>query len=239
MKAYRLKNKEKLKKQQKEYHKKYYQEKNEEIKEKSKYYYEKNKDGKVKEYKEKTEDARKKYQKEYSKNYRSGEKGEELLEKKREYHWKNREQISEKKKKYNKKPEVRKKVNEKNKIKYHNNINYKLRTLIRSRVALAIRHKQKTGSAIKNLGCTVDELIIYLENKFQDGMTWKNHTFYGWHIDHIKPLCQFDLEDPKQFAEACHYTNLQPLWCSDNYSKGGRTVEELAQRTLKVSLNAL
>jgi hypothetical protein len=223
MKAYRLKNKEKLKEQQREYHKKYYQEKKEEIKQKSKDYYEKNKDGKIKEYKEKTEVTRKKYQEEYNKNYRNGEKREELLEKKREYHWKNREKILEKKNEYSKRPEVKKRVNKTKKEKYTNDINYKLRTLIRSRLRLAIKDKQKTGSAIENLGCSVDELIVYLENKFEDGMTWEKHTLNGWHIDHIKPLCQFDLEDPKQFAEACHYTNLQPLWCSDNYSKGGRT----------------
>jgi len=223
MKAYRLKNKEKLKEQMREYHKKYYQEKKDEIKQKSKEYYEENKNNKVKDYREKSKDTRKKYQKEYSKNYRNSDKREELLAKKREYHWKNREQILEKKREYTKNPEVKKRVNTKNKEKYDNDINYKLRTLIRSRIRLAIKDKQKTGSAIENLGCTIDELILYLENKFEDGMTWENHTLSGWHIDHIKPLCQFDLEDPKQFAEACHYTNLQPLWCNDNYSKGGRT----------------
>jgi hypothetical protein len=223
MKAYRLKNKEKLKEQQREYHKKYYQEKREEIKQKSKEYYEENKEDKIREYKEKTADIRKKYQEEYNKNYRNGEKREELLEKKREYHWKNRERILKKKNEYSKRPEVKKRVNRTNKEKYTNDINYKLRTLIRSRLRLAIKDKQKTGSAIENLGCSIDELIVYLESKFKNGMTWENHTLNGWHIDHIKPLCQFDLENPKQFAEACHYTNLQPLWCSDNYSKGGRT----------------
>ena len=53
-------------------------------------------------------------------------------------------------------------------------------------------------------------------------MTWDNYGRYGWHIDHIKPLCRFDLTDGKQLLEAVHYTNLQPLWASDNYAKGGR-----------------
>lgn len=41
----------------------------------------------------------------------------------------------------------------------------------------------------------------------------------GWHIDHIKPLCSFDLKDKVQFKEACHYSNLQPLWAKDNLNK--------------------
>lgn len=50
-------------------------------------------------------------------------------------------------------------------------------------------------------------------------MSWDN---YGkWHIDHIKPLADFDLSDPKQFKEACHYSNLQPLWAEENHKKIG------------------
>lgn len=223
MKAYRLKNKEKIKQQQKEYHKKYYQQNKEKIKQKQKTYYEENKDGVIKEYRENNKEQITLYNKEHSKKYRNGEKREELLKKKKEYHWKNRETIVERKRDYSKIPEVKKRRNEKNKEKYINNIQYKLKTLIRSRLRLAIKDNCKSGSSIKNLGCTIDELMVHLENQFQEGMTWDNHSLNGWHIDHIKPLCQFDLQDSKQLSEACHYTNLQPLWCNDNYSKGGRT----------------
>jgi len=53
-------------------------------------------------------------------------------------------------------------------------------------------------------------------------MLWSN---YGeWHIDHIKPLASFDLSDRKQLLEACHYTNLQPLWAQDNLSKSDKVL---------------
>lgn len=55
--------------------------------------------------------------------------------------------------------------------------------------------------------------------KFQIGMTWNNYSVNGWHIDHIKPLNLFDLTDPNQLKEACHYTNLQPMWAKHNRSK--------------------
>lgn len=83
-----------------------------------------------------------------------------------------------------------------------------------------IRHAIKCGSAIDNLDCSTEELKIKLESKFQSGMSWNN---YGkWHIDHIKPLSKFDLTDPIQLKEACHYTNLQPLWAKDNLRKGAK-----------------
>jgi hypothetical protein len=98
-------------------------------------------------------------------------------------------------------------------------IQYKLKLNLRYRFKNALNGNYKTGSAVKDLGCTIAELKQYLESKFQSGMTWDNYGLYGWHIDHIKPLASFDLTDRKQMLEACHYTNLQPLWAKDNLIK--------------------
>ena len=99
----------------------------------------------------------------------------------------------------------------------------KLKTDVQFKLACRLRNRiwdsLKSGSAVKDLGCTIDELKSYLESKFQNGMTWDNWSLYGWHIDHIKPLASFDLSDRKQLLEACHYTNLQPLWAKDNLAK--------------------
>ena len=71
---------------------------------------------------------------------------------------------------------------------------------------------------MSDLGCSIIELIRYLENKFDYGMTWEN---YGeCEIDHKKPLSRFDLEHTEQHLEACNYKNLQPLWKTDNIKKG-------------------
>jgi len=89
---------------------------------------------------------------------------------------------------------------------------------LRSRLYQAVRNQQKSGSAVRDLGCSIEELKQHLESQFQEGMTWEN---YGqWHIDHIKPLASFDLSNREQFLQACHYTNLQPLWAEDNLRKG-------------------
>lgn len=96
---------------------------------------------------------------------------------------------------------------------------FRLAYILRSRLRTALNKKYKAGSAVKDLGCSIEELKAYLESKFQEGMTWENHSQTGWHIDHIKPLSRFDLSDREQFLEACHYSNLQPLWAGDNLSK--------------------
>lgn len=102
---------------------------------------------------------------------------------------------------------------------FSSNLNFKIAHGLRKRLWLAIVKNQKTGSAITHLGCTVLEFKAYLESRFQPGMTWDNWTFYGWHIDHIKPLASFDLSDVGQLSVACHYSNLQPLWWHENLSK--------------------
>jgi hypothetical protein len=99
-------------------------------------------------------------------------------------------------------------------------INFKLSNSLRSRLWHALKDNQKTGSAVKDLGCSIGEFKLYLESKFQPGMTWSNYSYRGWHIDHIVPISKFNLSSREELLKACHYTNLQPLWMQDNLKKG-------------------
>jgi hypothetical protein len=97
---------------------------------------------------------------------------------------------------------------------------YKLASNLRSRLSHALKNGQKVGSAISDLGCSIEELKKHIENQFISDMSWSN---YGkWHIDHIKPLSSFDLTNPEELKSACYYTNLQPMWAEDNWSKGSK-----------------
>lgn len=126
-----------------------------------------------------------------------------ILEQKASYYEANKRQINEQKKIY--------------KRKRRENPIIRLVDNLRSRFNKAFKNNYKTGSAVKNLGCSIVELKQYLESKFEQGMTWAN---YGeWHIDHIRPLSAFDLADLEQIKIACHYSNLQPLWAKDNILK--------------------
>lgn len=141
---------------------------------------------------------------------------EESKRKRREYRRDNIEKIKSQKRKWNKKTGYPTKYARK---KRREDLQFRIRANLRSRLWQAIK-KDKAGSAVKNLGCSVQELMKYIESKFSSGMSWKNYGKRGWHIDHIKPLSGFDLTKSDQLKQACHYTNLQPLWWQENLSKG-------------------
>ena len=101
----------------------------------------------------------------------------------------------------------------------------RLRRLCRDRVRDAInlyKLNVQLDSKFDLIGCTVSQLACHLESQFKPGMSWENHGKYGWHMDHIRPLASFDLNDPEQLIEACHYVNIQPLWARDNLRKGDK-----------------
>jgi hypothetical protein len=77
-------------------------------------------------------------------------------------------------------------------------------------------------SSLEYLGCTISELRVYIESRFLPGMTWENHGVKGWHIDHIIPLSRVDLTDESERIKVLHYTNLQPMWASENLKKRNR-----------------
>lgn len=105
--------------------------------------------------------------------------------------------------------------------KYNRRMNSKLLRALRRRYEKIYRGQlySKSERCRELIGCSLDELRAHLEKQFKPGMNWDNWSFRGWHIDHIKALCQFDLTDPSQEKAAFHYTNLQPLWAKENLTK--------------------
>ena len=195
------------------------------------------------------DDNRKHILKQKADNYQLKDKDQLRIER-HEYYLKNRDKILEKSKCYSEShPEVRKAYNVKNRKKLDDynrsyvkerlatDVNFKLSLNLRNRLRTAINNNQKTGSAVRDLGCTIDELKAHLEKKFYshpetgEEMTWENHGLYGWHIDHIKPLSLFNLENRNELIEAVHFKNLQPLWRLDNIKKGAKFID------IKVSSN--
>ena len=80
--------------------------------------------------------------------------------------------------------------------------------------------KERNGTYIDLLGCSLIEFQKHLSDLFTEGMNFDNYP--EWKIDHIIPISSFNLSDDKQLRKCCHYTNLQPLWLPQNRSKGAK-----------------
>ena len=110
-------------------------------------------------------------------------------------------------------------------LRYHSDPQFKLRIRLRGRLKAVMRENSTRGRMVELLGCSIEELKLYLEAKFEPWMNWGNWDKFRpnvktWHLDHIEALANFDLADPEQLKKACHYTNLQPLLAIDNLKKG-------------------
>ena len=203
-KEYRLKNKEKILKRNKEYNAR------SEVKEhRKKYYNIKNK-------------TKKEYISKQKREYNSRPEVKEHRIKRQKFYISNpkiAKRLKEYRKQYNCKTE--------NIIKRRNYYNnrlkqdplFKLSKTIRCRFLKAIKKSYKNTSCIELLGCSIEEFKKYIESIFKDGMTWQNHGKFGWHIDHIKPCSRFNLSDIEQQKQCFHYSNLQPLWWWENLKK--------------------
>lgn len=96
----------------------------------------------------------------------------------------------------------------------------RIKSNLRSRLHQVIIGRNKTYSAVKDLGCSWEHFKEHIQSKFTEGMTWDN---YGeWHIDHIFPLAKVNIANPEELKTAIHYTNLQPLWALDNILKSDK-----------------
>ena len=155
----------------------------------------------------KTREKRLKYQKEYRSIH---QKTYTYREYSRKYYFKNKERLS---KNNTRNARERRKTNP----------SFKILDTLRSRMLHALKGKNKSASTMNLLGVKNIEIVWQrLESLFQDGMTRENHGI--WHIDHITPCTAFDLTDPEQQKKCFHYTNLQPLWASDNIRKGNKII---------------
>ena len=131
----------------------------------------------------------------------------------KKYKDKNSEKIKEARIKYKDRKNELQRENRKN------NPLFKLKCIIRSGMIKGFKriNTKRVGKIEGIIGCTFNELRMYIESKFESWMTWDNHGKYngdfnyGWDIDHIIPMVSAKTEE--EIIKLSHFTNLQPL-CS-------------------------
>jgi len=153
-------------------------------------------------------------------------KNKELENKKsREYNARNKEKLSAYLKDY--KAKNKKEILTKARERYRSEPVFRLTQLLRGRLRNALNGNSKSASTLELLGCTAEHARFHIESQFTEGMTWENI-----HVDHIQPCASFDLEDPSEQRKCFHYSNLQPLFASDNLRKSDKIVPEHQVRLL-------
>ena len=140
----------------------------------------------------------------------------------RKWQQNNREKHNARHRKRNQRPDVKEKIRERRKKRYRTDPQFRLTGRIRCLTYQALRGNIKSASTITLLGCTVPRVLEHLDQQFQPGMTWENKG--TWHLDHMMPIASFDLTDPEQQRQCCHYTNFQPMWGKENCSKGDKII---------------
>jgi len=126
-------------------------------------------------------------------------------------------------------------LNERRRLRYQHdatfNVAERVRIQMRSRrrfrnmehiLRKAVAGKVTTPSIEKFIGYTMSDLHQHLEAKFDDFMDWSAFCEGLIHIDHIRPVISFNLDDPEQVRACWALSNLQPLWHGDNLRKSRR-----------------
>ena len=101
----------------------------------------------------------------------------------------------------------------KNRIK--TDVNFRLIRNTRRRIHHALNGKSKSSSTINILGIDIDLYRKWLEFQFSHEMNWENIE-----IDHVKPICMFDVTKDEELKEAFNWKNTQPLLKKDHQQKG-------------------
>jgi len=98
---------------------------------------------------------------------------------------------------------------------HNSNMNYRIKKSLASRLRAVL---VKTDSTMNYIGCNIQYLREWFEYNFTDEMNWDN---YGslWSIDHIIPVCKFDLTIEDEKLKCWNWSNLMPVTIKYNSSK--------------------
>jgi len=114
------------------------------------------------------------------------------------------------------------------KTKRKSNPYYALELKIRKRIWHALKGKKMKD--IEEYGVSPRKIAAYIRSIANEDQI---NNPYKYHIDHIKPLCSFNLNDPEEIKKAFAPENHQWLLVFENLSKGSKSVEEWEKQKFK------
>ncbi len=110
----------------------------------------------------------------------------------------------------------REKLNETDRIRWKNDKNFNIKRKLKYRLWFVINKYNSDGKIMnaESYGVNYMAIIEHLKPFPKD--------LSKYHIDHIRPLCSFDLTDTEQVKEAFAPENHQWLTIKQNLKKGGK-----------------
>ena len=94
-------------------------------------------------------------------------------------------------------------------------VSFRLIRHTRRRIHNALNGKSKSSSTLDILEIDVDTYRKWIEWQFAPEMIWKKIE-----IDHVKPICMFDVSKDEDLKEAVSWKNTQPLSKEIHKQKG-------------------
>ena len=95
------------------------------------------------------------------------------------------------------------------------NINYRLKKSLAARLRTVLI---KNNTTMNYIGCNIQYLREWFEYNFTNDMNWDNYGSY-WSIDHVIPVCKFDLTNEDEKLKCWNWSNLIPVTVKYNSSK--------------------
>ena len=111
--------------------------------------------------------------------------------------------------------EDKNKINESRKNRRKTDVNFRLICKTRRRIHHALNGKSKSISTKKILG--IDN---YTDKKWIVWQMTPDMTWYNIEIDHVKPICLFDVTKDEELKEAFNWKNTQPILKEVHFQKG-------------------
>lgn len=106
---------------------------------------------------------------------------------------------------------------------HNTNINYRIKKSLAARLRSVLN---KNTTTMNYIGCNIQYFREWLEFNFTKDMNWDNYASL-WSIDHIIPVCKFNLSDENEKLQCWNWSNMMPVTVKYNSSKKNINMEQI------------
>jgi len=103
------------------------------------------------------------------------------------------------------------------------NMNYRIKKSLAARLRNVLN---KNDTTMNYIGCNIQYFREWLEYNFTKEMNWDNYASF-WSIDHIIPVCKFDLSVEDEKLKCWNWSNMMPVTVKYNSSKKNIDMEQI------------